>query len=160
MTFWRSLRRLAIACAWIPLGNTALAQATGARVARDSACSYDECALRQSGSNVLRGRRGELVLRADLFARAKLSTLMADASDSARAQARQFDRLRRRSMWLAFGAPLVGGSAIAVLLRQNPTRPQAVAGVGVGTLALQAWGLADIASSQRALARAIWWYNR
>lgn len=140
-----------------------LSSATGAqsteqeRVAA-AACTYDRCALRIEGRNILQGREGRRVARFRLFGTPQITPHVA-SSDSALAYARFFEHEDPRGRLLVSIGALTAIVALELDRQRGdfPTAWAAVAGVGAG---VEIWGVIKSQRATRALSKSIWWYNR
>ena len=147
---------------WLLMPSKAMAQA---RTDGTAACSYDACALRQEGSNIIRGMPGERVGGFGLFCVLRLESLVS-TSDSARTNARIFDQEYRQGNALTWA-----GAAIAIIPwvifseRSSYSDSEAgenavLFGVALSGLAVEVWGSRKLERAHRALGRALWRHNR
>jgi hypothetical protein len=147
---------------WLLMPSKAMAQA---RTDSTAACSYDTCALRQEGSNIIRGRAGERVGGFGIFGALRLESLVS-TSDSARTNARIFDREYGQGnalMWTGVAIasiPLVVFSQRSSFSDQGSGRNAALIAAAASGLAVELWGTRKLERAHRALGRALWWHNR
>ena len=135
---------------------TAVAQSSAA-----PACSYDTCALRREGvffsQRVLAGAQGRVVARGG-FSGFRLDSALA-GSERALAEVRRHRREARLGSALSLAGAVLGGIGIieGVRLDGATTHGAALTVAGALVSGVGAWRLQI---SDRALNRAIWWYNR
>ena len=131
-----------------------------------ASCSYDACALRVEprflGLALVRGTAGESVARLGLFG-PNLERIVQDA-DSAVRHARQYRRSQNRG-----GAAALAGTALTVAAVVQcrdegfyivPDCSRTALSMFIGGAALSLYGGFELARANRALSRAVWWYNR
>ena len=132
-----------------------------AQAAEAPACGYDTCALRREGvffsQRVLAGAAGRVVARGG-FAGFRLDSVLG-GSERALAEARRHGREARLGSALTLAGSVLGGIGIieGVRLDGATTRGAALTVAGALVTGVGAWRL-QIAD--RALNRAMWWYNR
>ena len=137
-----------------------LAMGASAMAAQDS--GYDENALwvesRQGNLRILRGVEGTVVARAGIFHGPKVANLVIQ-SDSALAEAKVFERDYEPGQWVAaFGIATLGAAIGAS--RIPDINPVIQVGLYATSFAAIGFGGKKLESAYRALAKAIWWYNR
>jgi hypothetical protein len=137
---------------------TLLLSAPGTAQAPAGACPYHECALRveprRTATVLVRGAEGEVVGRVGLFGIPELQGLVAP-SDSAVAYARSYQRgARVGGGWLMAGTI----ASVAPIFLTGWSDEARLAGALAGSAATL-YGALTLADAQRALSRAIWWYN-
>jgi hypothetical protein len=146
---------------WLLMPSKALTQAR----TDSTACSYDACALRQEGSHIVRGMAGERVGGIGFFGALRLEPIVS-TSDSARANARIFDRDYRQGtafMWTGAAIsiiPFVFYSQPSSFSEPDSRRDAALIASALSGLVLEIWGSRKVERARRALGRALWWYNR
>lgn len=125
-----------------------------------TACTYNTCALRVEpsfwGAGIVRGVEGERVARIGfLGTRPRLSQVVA-GSEPAVEQARIYERQVPRGTLL-----LLAGTALLLVpdLTESRLSDEAQIVSTFGGVGLTLWGSATLADAQRALSRALWWYN-
>lgn len=129
-------------------------------------CTYDSCGLRLEpgffGAKIVRGIQGETAAKVGLF-NSKIERIV-QGSDSATRFVRSF----RAQHTTAATLGIIAGAVALVSVFQwepwddgtgNGDNDLATAGV-IASSALGLVGAAVEVSAQRALSRAIWWYNR
>lgn len=135
--------------------------------ARDSGCSYRECALgiapRWNGLAVVRGEGGPRVANLHFFWPGDISPALrgdpfARGADSAVASARRAIALRRAGAALTDIGVVATGVALASGLRAHRAGPAQRAAGGVGIAALLVSVPLQFAADG-ALSRAVWWHN-
>lgn len=126
----------------------------------DTACNYATCALRVEpsfwGAGIVRGVEGERVARIGfLGTRPRLSQVVA-GSELAVEQARIYERKMPRGALL-----LLSGTALLLVpeLTESQLSDEARLVSTLGGAGLTLWGSFTLADAQRALSRALWWYN-
>ena len=150
------MRRLAIAlCA----GHFLLSGATTIR-AQDS--SYEENALRVESHigdlQIVRGISSTVVARQRLFRAPKVANLVS-SSERALAEARVFERDYKPGLYMVSVGIAAFGAALGVSRMSDINNAIPSALTAAGTL-LIGYGGSKLESADRALSRAIWWYNR
>ena len=135
--------------------------------ARDSVCSYRECALgiapTWSGLAVVRGTGGPRVANLHFFWPADISPALrgdpsARGADSAAASARRAISLRRVGAALTDIGVLATGVAVVSGLRARRMRTEERAVGGIGLTAILVSVPLQFAADG-ALSRAVWWHN-
>lgn len=139
------------------------ALAPAAAVAQEAGCSWDACALRVEGGSLLQGVRGEV--RGTVVGLAPDVTILREGPDSAAVYAARFSLARPRSdQWETWGG-LGRGIALAAWIHF------AMADTGDGwawtaavlmpvSQSARAHARRQDVIAERALERAVWWYNR
>ena len=135
----------------------------GSALAQEAACTWDACALRVEGGSLLQGVRGEV--KGTVVGLAPDVTILTDGPDSAAAYAARFSSARPRSdQWETWGG-LGRGLALAAWI----SFALGDAGDGWAWTAATLMPVAQSARAharrqdviaERALERAVWWYNR
>ena len=162
-------RRFILAFSGIAMVSAELAgQATNSSIDR-APCSYDVCALRVEGREVLRGREGQPILRLGHFSATRLSPLIG-ISDSAQYYAAEFDRhYAAGTRWAALGDAGLGTLVYVLMyseMRSSGNREDwgsgdwAWLGGFVLSLSISSYGNERRMRARHGLARAIWWHNR
>ena len=131
---------------------------------RPAACTYQTCALRVEagwlGRRIVRGQSGELVANVGLFGPSLVEVVQ--GSDSATYHARIYDRDRRVATVLVpagfvlTAIPLVRNRPLSGSDRSFTASDWTLLGSG---LLLQIIGGGFAMHGDRALERAVWWYN-
>jgi len=134
----------------------ALSAARPAAAQEPAACTYDACALRVEDNRIVRGARGAQVARWGLFQTPELTSLV-QGSAQAEEHARIFDRTAPRAQWVS-----LAGALLLVAPRLNDDRHTSDVELGavISGAALTLYGATLQVRAQRALSRAVWWYNR
>lgn len=134
------------------------AQSTALAIA---ACTYKTCALRVEpvlfGVALVQGSSGERVARLGGFGSGV--DLLLSGPDSAAAHARTYVRSTRTTAFLGLGAVVAYAT---VALRTDSFRGHADDGdiaLTVGSVGLAIATIPFAIKAQRALSRAVWWYN-
>ena len=144
----------------------ALGAATGpvtavAQSATSAACTYDTCALRREGvffsQRVLAGAQGRVVARGG-FSGFRLDSALA-GSPRALAEARIHRREAGRGGLLMLVGGVLGGIGVAHAAGGDE-RSSAVTALVVSGAAASIVGGWRLQIADRALNRALWWYNR
>jgi hypothetical protein len=171
---------ICLALAGVALAGRVEAQGDAGRagpspVARDTACTYDRCALRIEGGKVVRGARGTRVAGLGLFS--GVAGRVRWTSDSALRYARSY-RSNHTGAGVMKVIAFAGSVAGAVLLVQAYTEARdrnatgegtvgldrsklhAVYGVAIGSTAFGFVGGLLEGHARKQLSRAIWWHNR
>jgi hypothetical protein len=121
-----------------------------------SACTYDTCALRVEGARILRGAEGTPAGRWGLFQTPDL-TYLVQSSERATEHARIFEQTAPTAQWLG-----LAGALLLVAPRWETDRNVTSLELGavIAGAGLSIYGTHLQVRAQRALSRAIWWYNR
>ena len=125
-------------------------------------CTYDRCAMRVEHQRLVRGVPGAEtdVGQLGLWSPPRLAVLV-QQSDSARYHAELFERHYRAGARLSLLGGAVGGALLGLGWRASDERDGwRLAAASVPFLALSLYGEHRRSVGRRALARAIWWYNR
>ena len=165
----RNMRNMTISAMLLLLAATtpARAQVSATAAARDSVCTYSECALgiapTWSGLAVVRGTGGPRVANLHFFWPADISPALrgdpsARGADSAAASVRRAISLRRAGAALTDLGVVATGVAVVSGLRARRMRTQERAVGGLGFAAILVSVPLQFAADG-ALSRAVWWHN-
>jgi hypothetical protein len=140
----------------------ALLVALGPAAAGAQACSYDRCALRREGvffsQRIVAGVDGRVVARQG-FAGFRLDSALA-GSDRALAEARVHRRETGVGGLLMLAGTVLGAVALVDAARNGDELTAGRGAMLAGGAALSVVGGWRLQIADRALNRAIWWYNR
>lgn len=135
---------------------------SGATAMSAQELSYEENALRVESHvgdlQIVRGTEGTVVARAGVFRGPRLASLVSP-SEKALAEAKVFERDYNPGQYIAgFGIATLGA---AIGLSRIPDLNSAISsGLMSAGIILIAYGGSKLQSAERALSKAIWWYNR
>jgi hypothetical protein len=123
--------------------------------------TYDEDALRLDsgfgGLKIVRGVSDSVVLTIGMFRAVDVARLVA-SSPNAVAQAKVFESNYRQGIWTAALGVAVWAGVFAIN-HIGPNQPVPL-GVTFTTVALVTYGAMRVGTANRALSKAVWWYNR
>ena len=125
-------------------------------------CTYDRCAIRVEQQRVVRGVPGAEtdIGRLGVWGAPRLTALV-EQSDSARHYAALFERQYRTGVRMSLLGAAAGGTLLALGWQASTERDrQRLTVAAIPFLALGVYGDFRRSAGQRALSRAIWWYNR
>jgi hypothetical protein len=131
-----------------------------------SSCTYDTCALSLDGTAILRGAGRVRVGTVGMFRSTPALPLVRESSDSAITYARKFDARYNRGQAMIWTGAILSAASLPALLKRmsrtgNRTTPDFVLGLATaGGLVVEFAGAFQVRHARKALARAIWWYNR
>jgi hypothetical protein len=161
----RSAPRLAASLFAVMLASLAAAssnaQATDQARAAVSSCTYDRCAFRIEGIDIVQGMEGRRVGRIWPFGVPAMTQFVA-GSDSAVKYARIFERDYPRGTAIGLVGAVMTGAALQGMFDDFPpskVHEEWVAAFAVG-LGAGIWGGILEGRARRALSKSIWWYNR
>ena len=129
---------------------------------RSDQSEYDRRALRfeshRGTIRVLQGNDGIVVGKTEWFRRFDLASIVS-SSDRAVSEAQEFNRNRTPGMWaLTLGILAVAADGIIVRANDGPDVVTSV--LGIGGVALIAYGAGRLDAASEALSKSLWWYNR
>ena len=161
-------RKKALACAFLLPAGALAAQAPAAG-SRDTACSYQRCALTivpsWNGLAVTRGVTGDRVALLHFFLPRNVSRDIAGpdsaapGAERARAEGYRAVQLRRTAAGFSDGGALLLAAASVGALKAGRMRRQDAVLAGIGGAAFAVSVPLQFAADG-ALSRAVWWYNR